>query len=101
MVAHKKQKEPTESINRRLALVMRSGKYCLVYKQTLKTLRHGKAKLISIFNNTPRLRQSEIEYYAMLAKTGLHHYSGNNVKIGSACGKYFRICAINDGPRRQ
>ncbi|XP_019880572.1 60S ribosomal protein L30 [Aethina tumida] len=95
MVAQKKQKKAIESINSRLALVMKSGKYCLGYKQTLKTVRQGKAKLIIIANNTPPLRKSEIEYYAMLAKTGVHHYSGNNVELGTACGKYFRVCAMS------
>uniref|UniRef100_A0AAR5NX52 Large ribosomal subunit protein eL30 n=2 Tax=Dendroctonus ponderosae TaxID=77166 RepID=A0AAR5NX52_DENPD len=95
MVAQKKQKKAIESINSRLALVMKSGKYCLGYKQTLKTLRQGKAKLIIISNNTPSLRKSEIEYYAMLAKTGVHHYTGNNVELGTACGKYFRVCAMS------
>ena len=43
-------------------------------------------------------RKSEIEYYAMLAKTGVHHYGGNNIELGTACGKYFRvgILAITD-----
>ncbi|XP_066150736.1 large ribosomal subunit protein eL30 [Euwallacea fornicatus] len=95
MVAQKKQRKAIESINSRLALVMKSGKFCLGYKQTLKTLRQGKAKLIIISNNTPSLRKSEIEYYAMLAKTGVHHYSGNNVELGTACGKYFRVCAMS------
>merc|ERR1712008_603766 len=81
-----------ESINSRLALVMKSGKFCLGYKKTLDTLRMGKAKLVIIANNTPPLRKSEIEYYAMLAKTGVHHYSGNNIELGTACGKYFRVC---------
>ena len=39
----------------RLGLVMKSGKYVLGYKQTLKTLRQGKAKLVIIANNTPPL----------------------------------------------
>merc|ERR1711976_1138356 len=81
----KKQKKTQESINSRLALVMKSGKALLGYKQTLKTLRQGKAKLVIIANNTPPLRKSEIEYYAMLAKTGVHHYSGNNIELGTAC----------------
>ena len=45
------------------------------------------AKLILISNNCPPLRKSEIEYYAMLAKTAVHHYSGNNITLGTACGK--------------
>merc|ERR1712179_580583 len=62
---------------------MKSGKYMLGYKQTLKTLRSGKSKLVIIANDTPPLRKSEIEYYAMLAKTGVHHYTGNNNELGT------------------
>lgn len=89
-----KGKKTLDSINSRLGLVMKSGKYSFGYRQTLKHLRNGKAKLVIIANNTPPLRKSEIEYYAMLAKTGVHHYSGNNIELGSACGKYFRVCAL-------
>jgi len=91
----KKQKKAQEGINSRLALVMKSGKYSLGYKSTLKTLRQGKAKLVIISNNCPALRKSEIEYYAMLAQTGVHHYQGNNVDLGTACGKYFRVSSLS------
>ncbi|GAQ78827.1 60S ribosomal protein L30 [Klebsormidium nitens] len=91
----KKTKKAQESINNRLALVMKSGKYTLGYKTVLKSLRGGKAKLVIISNNTPPLRKSEIEYYAMLSKTGVHHYSGNNVDLGTACGKYFRVGTLS------
>lgn len=45
-----------ESINSRLQLVMKSGKYVLGYKQTLKMIRQGKAKLVILANNCPALR---------------------------------------------
>jgi ribosomal protein L30E len=77
----KKSKKAAESINSRLALVMKSGKFTLGYKSTLKQLRSGKciflsfpptltgvAKLVIISGNCPPLRKSELEYYAMLAK---------------------------------
>ncbi|KAJ0041166.1 hypothetical protein Pint_27413 [Pistacia integerrima] len=35
------------------------------------------AKLVIITNNRPHFRKSEIEYYAMLAKVGVHHYNGS------------------------
>lgn len=38
------QKKSQESINSRLALVMKSGKYTLGYKTSLKTLRSGKGE---------------------------------------------------------
>lgn len=31
----------------------------------------------------------------MLAKTGVHHYTGNNIELGTACGKYFRVCVMS------
>ena len=92
---------------------MKSGKYTLGYRSTIKTLRLGKAKLIILANNTPPLRyctvillffftlfsficrKSEIEYYAMLAKTGVHYYSGDNNALGTACGKYFRVSTLS------
>jgi large subunit ribosomal protein L30e len=95
MVAIKKSKKASESINSRLALVMKSGKYTLGYRSTLKTLRQGKAKLILIAGNCPPLRKSEIEYYAMLSKTGVHHYNGNNIDLGTACGKYYRVGVLS------
>ncbi|KAF0024481.1 hypothetical protein F2P81_023283 [Scophthalmus maximus] len=94
MVAAKKTKKSMESINSRLQLVMKSGKYVLGYKQSQKMIRQGKAKLVILANNCPALRKSEVEYYAMLAKTGVHHYSGNNIELGTACGKYFRVCTL-------
>ncbi|KAL6276026.1 hypothetical protein ACE6H2_019627 [Prunus campanulata] len=64
MVVVKKTKKTHESINTRLALVMRtSGKYRVQDS-------NSKGKLIIISNNRPPLRKSEIEYYAMLAKVG-------------------------------
>lgn len=91
----KTSKKAMENINSRLALVMKSGKYTLGYKSTLKTLRQGKAWLVIISDNCPPLKKSEIEYYAMLAKTGVHHYTGNNIDLGTACGKYFRVSCLS------
>ena len=56
---------------------------------------HPAAKLVIICNNCPPLRKSEIEYYAMLAKAGVHHYAGNNNDLGTACGKFFRVSCLS------
>ncbi|KAH6690557.1 60S ribosomal protein L30-1 [Plectosphaerella plurivora] len=91
MVATKKSKKDANSINSRLALVMKSGRVVLGYKSTLKSLRTGKAKLVLIAGNTPPLRKSELEYYAMLSKSPVHHFTGTNIELGTACGKLFRV----------
>ncbi|URD83840.1 60S ribosomal protein [Musa troglodytarum] len=61
MVAVKKAKKSAESINNRLALVMKSGKYTLGHKTVLRSFRGSK---------------------------GI-------VDLGTACGKYFRVCCLS------
>ncbi|CAG8249005.1 unnamed protein product [Penicillium salamii] len=89
-----KTKKSGDTLSSRLALVMKSGKVTMGTKSTMKTLRSGKAKLVLISGNCPPLRKSELEYYAMLAKTPVHHFNGNNIELGTACGKLFRCSAM-------
>jgi large subunit ribosomal protein L30e len=86
-------------MNSRLKLVMKSGKVILGYKESVKSLRRAKAKMILISSNCPNLRKSEVEYLSMLAKVPVHHYSGDNTALGTACGKFFNcsILAVIDG----
>ncbi|OJD33078.1 60s ribosomal protein l30 [Diplodia corticola] len=93
-MAPRKSKKSNDTLASRLALVMKSGKVTLGYKSSMKALRMGKAKLVLIAGNTPPLRKSELEYYAMLAKTNVHHFSGNNIELGTACGKLFRCSTL-------
>ncbi|KAK4219738.1 50S ribosomal protein L30e-like protein [Rhypophila decipiens] len=80
-MAPKKSKSDAQSIGAKLALVIKSGRVTLGYRSTLKALRTGKAKLIIISANTPPLRKSELEYYSMMSKTAVHHYTGTNVSF--------------------
>lgn len=57
----------------------------------MKSVRQGKAKLIIIAGNTPVLRKSELEYYAMLSKTNVYYFQGGNNELGTAVGKFFRV----------
>merc|ERR1712216_418297 len=57
--------------------------------------RAGKAKLVIISSNCPPLRKSELEYYSMLSKCSVHHYTGTNIDLGTACGKYFRVSCLS------
>jgi ribosomal protein L30E len=70
---------------------MKSGKVTLGTKSTMKSLRSGKAKLVIISGNAPPLRKSELEYYAMLAKTPVHHFAGDNVSHNMSTFMYLQI----------
>lgn len=73
---------------------MKSGKCVLGYKQTLRALRMRKAKLVIISSNCPSLRRSELEYYAVIAKTGVHEFAGTNTELGTACGRMYRVSCM-------
>lgn len=47
-----------------------------------------------VANNCPMLRKSQIEYYAMLGKTAVHFFGGNNVELGTACGKLYQTSVM-------
>lgn len=83
-----------ESIISSLSLVTKSGKYSLGIEQTLKTLRAGKAKLVIFASNIAPTQKSLIEYYAMLSQCDILPFDGDNVDLGTACGKYFRSSVI-------
>ncbi|TDZ47677.1 60S ribosomal protein L30 [Colletotrichum trifolii] len=63
------------------------------YSTSRKALRSGKAKLVLISANTPPLRRSELEDFAMLSKAPVHHFNGTNIEMGTACGRLFR-CGV-------
>ena len=94
----KKSKKAMENINSRLQLVVKSGKYSMGQRTALRSLRMGKAKLVIISNNAPAVAKSQLEYYAMLAKSSVLHYNGNNIDLGTSCGKTYRthVMTITD-----
>lgn len=75
-----KVKAKQESVNAKLALVLKSGKFTLGYKTTIDALRTGRAKLVLIAQNCPLLRKSELQYYAMLSGANIHHFKGSLLK---------------------
>ena len=88
------KKTQSESVNSKLALVMKSGKAILGYKSTLKALKMGQLKAIFVSSNTPSVVKAEINYYAHLAQANVHAYSGSNIDLGAACGKYHRVSLL-------
>ncbi|KAF7154043.1 hypothetical protein RHSIM_Rhsim01G0196600 [Rhododendron simsii] len=76
------QKRTHESINSRLALVMKSGKYTLGSKTVLETLRNSKGCFQILLVWLLTLNVSVL-------------FVSDNVDLGTACGKYFRVCCLS------
>jgi large subunit ribosomal protein L30e len=90
----KKLSRARESIISSLSLVTKSGTFSLGFAQTLKALRNGTAKLVIIPSNIAPRHKSLIEHYAMLNQCDILPFEGDNVALGTACGKYFQCSVI-------
>mmetsp|Transcript_13488 Transcript_13488/g.33917 ORF Transcript_13488/g.33917 Transcript_13488/m.33917 type:complete len:110 (+) Transcript_13488:601-930(+) len=93
-MSEKKPQKTIENIGNKLRLVVKSGKFTIGYNTTNKSLKEGECKIIIVANNCPSTRRLELEYLAMLNKSSIHHFYGNNSELGLACGKNFRCCCI-------
>merc|ERR1712224_1148764 len=82
------------NINAKLNLVIKSGKFQIGYRNTIKSMRRGEAELILIANNCPAIRRTELEYYAALCGSAVHNFEGNNLELGTACGKLFAVSTM-------
>jgi large subunit ribosomal protein L30e len=51
-------------------------------------------KAIFVAHNTPSIVKAEVNYYSVLSNTPIYHYLGNNIDLGSACGKYYRVAIL-------
>lgn len=84
----------TENLQQKLNLAIKSGKSKVGYKIALKQLRNGTSKLLVIANNCPAIRKTELEYLAILGGSKVLHWDGNNVELGTACGRLHRVCVM-------
>lgn len=100
MEVKNKKKSQEANVNFKLGQVIKSGKYQIGYKNVLRAMRNGQAKMIMISSNAPAIRKTELEYYAALCKADLRNYDGNNLELGTACGKLFAVstmCILEQG----
>jgi large subunit ribosomal protein L30e len=78
-------------INRALRMAIDSGNVLLGAKETTRALKNNKVKLVIVATNCKRSYRIEINKYS---KVPVYEFDGNNLELGSACGKPFPISSI-------
>jgi large subunit ribosomal protein L30e len=81
-------------INKAVATTVKTGKVLFGAKNTVKTAKVGKAKLIIVAANCPRSIREDIENYCRLSKIPIVIYNGTSIDLGMACGKPFMVSAL-------
>ena len=89
-----KKAKVSENMQQKLQLAVRSGKFRVGFKLAKKQLRNGTSKLMIIANNCPAIRNTELEYLAILGGSKVIHFEGNNVELGTVCQRLHRVCVM-------
>jgi large subunit ribosomal protein L30e len=81
-------------VNKAILMATRTGKVIYGFKQTLDTVRNGKAKMVILASNCPSAMRRELERCANIAAIPIYQYGKSSVDLGVACGKSFVIAAM-------
>lgn len=81
-------------VNKAIATTVKTGKVFFGAKNTIKTAKLGRAKLMIVAANCPEKIRKEIEYYCKLSKIPMIVYNGTSIDLGAACGKPFMVSAL-------
>lgn len=82
------------SIEREIKTLMKTGRYYLGARKSIKALLRGEAKMVILAENAPPEVRERVLYYARLGNIPVYVYKGTSVDLGVACGKPFRVSVI-------
>ncbi|MEN3000054.1 MAG: 50S ribosomal protein L30e [Acidilobaceae archaeon] len=81
-------------LDREIKNLVKTGKYYLGARRTLKALTKGEAKMVIIASNAPKDLREAIERRASIANVPVVVFQGRSVDLGLAAGKPFSVSAI-------
>lgn len=73
---------------------LRTGKITLGSKESLWSLKHGKARMVIVAANADPVVKRDVEHYAKLSSTPIYNFDGTSVDMGAVLGKPFPIQVI-------
>jgi large subunit ribosomal protein L30e len=81
-------------ISRELQVAMNTGKVTLGYKESLRAIINGSAKLVILASNAPAHIASTVQYYAKIANIPVYVFQGTSWDLGAAVRKPFKVSTI-------
>jgi len=79
---------------REIQTAVRTGKVAMGFKESLKAMVNGKAKLVLIASNAPSEIRRDVTKYCKVSGTPLLEFPGTSWDLGAACGKPFMVSVL-------
>jgi large subunit ribosomal protein L30e len=85
---------PQVPLEREIKNLIKTGRYYIGSRRSLRALKRGEAKVLIVAENTPPNLKEKALYYAKLAGVQVIAYKGSSVNLGLSVGKPFPIAMI-------
>ncbi len=82
------------SLEREIKNLIKTGRYYIGSRKSLRALKLGEARALIIAENTPPILKEKALYYAKLSGAQVIVYKGTSVNLGLTVGKPFPISMI-------
>lgn len=91
-----RRQSKTDNMTTALPLAMRTGKYIVGFKRTIKSVITKQARCLVLSSNFPSTKRKQLEYYSVLAGgIPIIFHEANNTELGSIVEKGHRIGCIS------
>ncbi len=74
--------------------VLKTGKYILGYRKSIRAIKTGKAKAVVIASKIPKWMEDDVMYYAKLGEIPVIKFKGTSYELGMVCGKPFPVAVM-------
>jgi len=79
---------------REIQTAVRTGKVAMGFRESLKAIVNGRAKLVLIASNAPGEIRRDVAKYCKVSGTPLLEFPGTSWDLGAACGKPFMVSVL-------
>ncbi len=88
------EKKLMEALKKELELAIKTGKVKYGYRNTLRALHRGDAKVVVMSRNIPKDMKAVIAYLSALGNVPVVFFPGNSRELGEACKRPHTISSL-------
>jgi large subunit ribosomal protein L30e len=82
-------------VDKAIATAVKTGKVSFGANMALQNAKTGKAKMIVLAANCPKVIKEQVEYYGKISKVPIMTYKGTSMDLAAVCNKLFIISALS------
>ncbi|HIQ32590.1 MAG TPA: 50S ribosomal protein L30e [Methanothermococcus okinawensis] len=81
-------------INKAIRTAVDTGEVVLGSRQAIRSIKHGKGKLVIVAGNCKEDIIEDVKYYAKLSNIPVYIHDVNSLELGAICGKPFPVSVM-------